>query len=365
MDNEFKEPRLELHYMINSADTPEKKEALRSYLVKRCNSTVYNLLVTRGFFAGNEADIAQMEEASKQRIEELKAAEATDPENENHVFDVKKMICEFYARSMDQARFKTVSKEIIELMPSLSLKMDIYLCQIRIAIILGERKAMADYIRLANDIFDTSCDWDRKNRFKIYLGLYNLIKADFKGAATLFSEGLASFDADELLRTDQLAMYLIFAASLSFSRGELSSKILENSEVRQFPEYLRIVDAYYNCEYGSYFKSMLQFIDIISADPIIGGFREHFCKEMKLRGYSQLLVSYQSVHLDRMAETFNIQVDHLEYDLCNFINEGRLNCIIDKVDGIVKIIENRKTDSLECALQKGDSILRNIKKTVN
>ncbi|KAI4290883.1 26S proteasome regulatory subunit N7 [Pancytospora philotis] len=364
MDTDFREPRLELYYMINEANTPEECERLRQYLVERCNIGVYRRMAERKLFPLDSGDLEQMEARAHREIKELEEQAEQDAENETRVFELKKQICEAYARAMNMEKFKPAVRSLTELEPSLSLKMDIFLCRIRIAVITNDRKGLSEQVHQAKEIFETSCDWDRKNRFKIYQGLYSLIKTDFHSAARFFTEGLASFDAGELFGLDRLVLYLVFSSLLTFSRGELCSKILENSEVRQFPAYLDLADAYYNCNYAVLLKSMLGFIDTISADPVIGIYREHFCKEMKLRSYSQLLISYQSMHLDRMAEAFEIQAEHLEHDLCNFINEGRLQCIIDKVNGIVNVAESQQTDNLELVIRRGSSILRNIKKTI-
>lgn len=365
MDIDFKEPSLKLHYMIHDARHGGDRERLRAYLLDKCNIVMYKQMVEKEVLPYNKDDLQKMAERWDETIAALEKEKDEDPENENHIFEVNRRVCEFYAQTMDLERLRNGIADIISSEPSLSLKMDIYLCKIRIAIILDDRNALIESINLATEIYESSCDWDRKNRFKVYLGLYSLIKTDFEKAANLFSEGLASFEATELLDPDHLILYLVFCALLSFPRTELNSKILENSEVRKYQGYTKLAECYYNCDYGNYFKCLLQFIDIFKNDAFIGPFKEHFCKELKIGGYSQLLLSYQSMHLDRMAGVFSVQVEHLEADLRNFINEDRLQCIMDRVDGIVKVVEMKKIDHLQSAVEKGDVILRNIKKNIN
>lgn len=365
MEIDFREPRLTLRFLIHAAATADATEPLRAYLVEKCNARVYKEMIEKQILPYSKEDLKAIAEKREERLHHFEEEKEQDLENESHVSEVNKKICEFYAQMMELEDFNKVAKEIMLSDPSLSLKMDIYLCKIRIAIIQNDRAVLVESIGLATEVFDSTCDWDRKNRFKVYLGLYSLLKADFRTAATLFSEALASFDAPELLGFDQMILYLVFSALLGFSRNEIKEKILENSEARKREECMRLPECYHSSEYGSFFQSILAFIDLFADDVFIGPFKEHFCREMKIKGYSQLLCSYRSVCLDKMAEVFKVEEEHLEEDLRNFINDGRLPCVIDKVDGIVEIVDVKNIDQLKSAAIKGDAVLRNIKKMIN
>ncbi|KAI5170522.1 26S proteasome regulatory subunit N7 [Pancytospora epiphaga] len=365
MDVNFKEPRLELHFMIQEARSNGEIERLRKYLVEKDCVNMYRRIAEDGIIPHCQADIDEMNQRISIRLERLQAAKKEDPENDGYVFDINKQICELYAQIIDMKDFNKGIGEILATEPSLSLQMDIQLCRMRIAIILNDRPNLVDSANEAKKIFENTCDWDRKNRCKVYLGIYNLIRAEFREAAMLFSEGVASFDAPELLDTSHLILYYTFSGLLTFTRSELKARILENSEVSRVQKYMRLPETYFGCDYESYFRSVLAFIEMFECDAIIGPFKEHFCKEMKVKGYGQLLLSYRSMYLDRMADTFNIQEEHLEEDLRNFINDGRLPCVIDKVAGIVKMLETKETTSMELTARKADNVLRNIKKSIH
>ena len=41
-------------------------------------------------------------------------------------------------------------------------------------------------------------DWERKNKLKVYEGIFKVSQADFEGAANLFLQGVATFAATEI-----------------------------------------------------------------------------------------------------------------------------------------------------------------------
>ncbi|EOB15483.1 26S proteasome regulatory subunit rpn7 [Nosema bombycis CQ1] len=84
---------------------------------------------------------------------------------------------------------------------------------------------------------------------------------------------------------------------------------------------------------------------------------------MKLKAYKQLLDSYQFISIANMAQLFGIEEGFLEEDLSTFIVEGRLNCKIDKINGIV-LVEEIKDNSLQEIINKGENLVRMIKKNV-
>lgn len=362
MEIDFREPSLYLHTLIHSRNS---REELREYLLSRLNLNIYKKCIDAGILDYSKQDLDHMNLEIQRRLDHFEAKKKEDLENEAFIFEVSKQLCEFYAQIFDMENFEALSAKLVEKDCSPSLKMDILMCKIRMSIILQNRTSLIINVEDAQAIFESSCDWDRKNRFKVYLGLFYLIKAEFFNAAAQFSECLASFDAKELLPFEKVILYLVFCSLLAFSRNELKSKIIDNSEVRKCKEFLLLPECLYNCQYSDFFRRLLEFIELTDDDLFLSQFREHFCKEMKIRGYRQLLLSYQSLHLIKMAQVFNVESGHIEEDLRNFINERKLPCIIDRVDGVVRMKEAKNDDELRASLKAGEEILRNIKKSIN
>lgn len=362
MEIDFKEPNLYLYKLLNSKG---HENELREYLKEKININIYTKAIEKGILEYNKDDLDIMKKLIEEKLKEFEEKKREDEDNEAFVFGIDKQICAFYAQIFDLDNFEACVKKLMDKDCSSSLKMDILMCKIRISIITENRTALISSFDEAENIFDTSCDWDQKNRFKIYLGLFSLMKADFEEAANQFSECLASFDTSELLSFDDLILYLVFSALLSFNRCDLKKMIIDNSEVRKCGNILSLAEALYDCRYQTILSELLKFVELTGNNLFLSHYQDHFCKSMKIKIYAQLLLSYQSLHLEKMAQIFDVTPNSIEEDLRNFINEGRLNCVIDRIDRVVKVREAREDDHLFQSLQKGEKLLRNIKKSID
>lgn len=66
---------------------------------------------------------------------------------------------------------------------------------------------------------------------------------------------------------------------------------------------------------------------------------------MRLVAYQQYLESYKSVTIENMAMAFGVSCDFIDKDLSTFIYNGKLNCKIDKVSGVIESNRpNRKAE---------------------
>ena len=52
--------------------------------------------------------------------------------------------------------------------------------------------------------------------------------------------------------------------------------------------------------------------------------------------YSQFLESYKSVTIKNMSKSFGVSVEFIDKEVSHFISIGKLNCKIDKVDGVIQ-----------------------------
>jgi 26S proteasome regulatory subunit N7 len=57
---------------------------------------------------------------------------------------------------------------------------------------------------------------------------------------------------------------------------------------------------------------------------------------MRLVAYRQYLESFKSVTIENMARAFGVTQEFLDSELSNFIYNGKINCKIDKVQGVIE-----------------------------
>ena len=68
-------------------------------------------------------------------------------------------------------------------------------------------------------------DWDRKNRLKIYEGLYALSTRNFTVAATNFFDTMATFTCSEAMSYHAFVKYAVFACMVAMDRGFVKEKV--------------------------------------------------------------------------------------------------------------------------------------------
>ena len=88
-----------------------------------------------------------------------------------------------------------------------------------------------------------------------------------------------------------------------------------------------------------------------------------FCREMRIKAYTQLLESYRSVQLSSMAAAFGVSTEFLDSELYKFVASGRLHCKVDKVGGIVETTRpDTKNAKYQAVIKQGDLLLNRIQK---
>lgn len=327
--------------------------------------TIYKNCIEKNILPYNKQDLMEMTRTNESTLKKLQEEKNKDPENENYIMSIDKKIAEYYAQIVDLKNCDPCMKALMKNDSSLSLQVDIYLCKIRLALILKNKKMLEENILAANDVCHRGCDWDRRNKFKTYDALFKMMRIKFSEAALLFCESLPSFDSEEVISYNDTVIYLIFTGLLSFDRVKLKAAILECSDVLEAKQdiAMELAISLYECQYDIYLRKLHNFIMLIEEDPFIGRFANYFCKEMKLRAYKQLLESYQCLSLQCMADTFKISEVYLEKDLSNYIVEKRIDCSIDKMSGVITMREPILSN-LANVVERGNMLIRTIKKNI-
>ena len=76
-------------------------------------------------------------------------------------------------------------------------------------------------------------DWDRRNRLKVYEGLYNLSIRKFKEAAKLFLDTVSTFTSYELMDYSTFVVYAVYVSMLTLPRNELREKVTPKRFLRK------------------------------------------------------------------------------------------------------------------------------------
>ncbi|KRX09446.1 hypothetical protein PPERSA_00725 [Pseudocohnilembus persalinus] len=246
-------------------------------------------------------------------------------------------------------------------------KMDVIFKILLIYVKLQDLDQIKIQIDRCNKLFEEGGDWERKNRLKVYEGIYFLMIRDFKSTSKLFLQTISTFNSPEIISYNKLVYYTVLTSLISLPRSEIKEKIVHSPEVlsaiRDIENLKDFLDSFYKCDYKKFFQVFASIISDLPNDLYLAPHRKYFTREMRVVIYSQFLESYKTVELQSMANAFGVSVSFIDKELSELIAAKRLNCKIDKVSGIV---EGERIDErnrlYKTAIRDGDFLLNKIQK---
>ena len=226
----------------------------------------------------------------------------------------------------------------------------------------------------AKTLVESGGDWDRRNRLKAYQGLHLLTTRSYNLAAPLLLDSLSTFTSYELCSYSSLVVYSVLAGSVSLKRVDFKTKVVDAPEIRailgdgeeklsalsgaaaagpgagdeemkdassaiptpaptavnltalgssaapqeletpvDFKPLAGLIRSLYEGNYQSFFLALAAVEEnFLSQDRYLYEHKGWFVREMRLRGYQQLLQSYRVVGLGSMAHDFGVSVDFLD-----------------------------------------------------
>lgn len=251
-------------------------------------------------------------------------------------------------------------------------------------IFFGDRVLVKKNIERAKALVESGGDWDRRNRLKAYQGLHLLTVRSYNIAAPLLLDSLSTFTSYELCSYSSLVVYSVLAGSISLKRVDFKAKVVDAPEIRailgdgedkiaalsgaissgpgagdeemndvtsatpvpaatavnltalgsssgtveaepevDFTSLAGLVKSLYVGNYQAFFLALAAVEEnFLSLDRYLYEHRGWFVREMRLRGYQQLLQSYRVVGLGSMAKDFGISVDFLDRYVLNSYNQS-------------------------------------------
>lgn len=266
-------------------------------------------------------------------------------------------------------------EDVFEKTGILGTKIDLVLAIIRIGLFFGDKVLVKKSVERASTLVESGGDWDRRNRLKAYSGLHYLTVRNYNQAAPLLLDSLSTFTSYELCSYSALVIYAVLAGSVSLKRVDFKSKVVDAPEIRailgdgedklsaitgalssgpaagdeemadgqatsssatpsapvnlttlgqsgygaeseaqiDFSPLSNLVNSLYQGNYSSFFVALAAVEEkFLSSDRYLYEHRRWYVREMRLRGYQQLLQSYRVVGLQSMANDFGVSVDFLD-----------------------------------------------------
>ncbi|CAH3151120.1 unnamed protein product, partial [Porites lobata] len=194
----------------------------------------------------------------KKLHETLKDAEENLGETE--MTDALYAKAEYLCQIGDKEKALTVFRFAYEKAVALGYKLDIIFYQIRIGLFYLDNDLITGNIDKAKTPMEEGGDWDRRNRLKVYQGIYFLSIRDFKSAANNFLDSISAFTSYELMDYKTFVTYTVLASMIALERVDLRQKVVNGAEILEVLHQLPVVNQFltslYNCHYADFFVAL-------------------------------------------------------------------------------------------------------------
>jgi 26S proteasome regulatory subunit N7 len=364
---------LQHHASPNSTLTEVEASAAKTQLleaVKQGDMAPFYRILCKEFKwpvdAALEASMAKQNETELAQLDE-RLTDAEQNLGDIEVLEALLAKARMFSRVGDKEKALEAFKVAGEKPQSINQKILVALHIIRIGLFFSDLELVEKNIKKATALIDEGGDWDRRNRLKVYEGCYLLMARDFKKAAKLFQESVATFTATELMPYNTMVFYCGITCVLSMSRVDLKKKIVDSPEIlaviKEIPCLTEFLNGLYDCDYKRFFTAMVDIQPYILRDKYLSAHSRYLYRELRVLAYAQFLEAYRSVTIASMAHAFGVSVEFLDTELARFIAAGRLNAKIDKVAGVIETNRpDAKNAQYQDAIKKGDLLLNRIQK---
>ena len=301
------------------------------------------------------SDLEKKMEEDVDGIEELDKA--------TYIFEIGKIYKE--QKMMPEAIEKF--KETISKTQSFNTKVDALFAICHIGLLEKDLDILKEYLQKIKDLLKEGGDWEKKNRLKVYEGLYLIFIRNFKKAGKNFLEALMTFTSYELFDFKTFVFYTAVINIISVDRKTLKEKIIDNSDVlsciNDIPHLQKFLNTFYDGQYAEFFKELYYIIQVIKKDFYLSKHYNYYINEIRVKVYSQFLQSYKTVTMENMATVFGVSINFIDRELSNFISQGRINAKIDKVSGIIECNHNEQNiDLYQATIRDSDILISKIHK---
>jgi 26S proteasome regulatory subunit N7 len=319
--------------------------------------------------APDEALKAQLKKANEEELAKIEAKieDATQNLGDMEVRDALLEKAHFFNRIGDKEAALEAYKVTFEKTVGVGGKLDNILTCIRVAFFFDDKELVKKEIERAKLELAKGGDWERRNKLKVYEGMYLMTTREWKQSATLFLNVMPTFTATEMVEFKDFVFYAVVMSMTSLDRKTIREQLISSPEVlsviKETPCLQEFMESYFNSQYQVFTKNFVPIIDSLTKDRYLKPHVRRFNRIMRLNAYRQFLASYRSVTLEAMASEFGVSPAFIDSELASFISSGKLSCKIDKVGGVIESNEKDNRSSMYVEIIKqGDLLLNRMQK---
>ncbi|KAI3864035.1 hypothetical protein MKW98_031627 [Papaver atlanticum] len=357
------------HSDVSDIDKVRIREEVLDAVKSDDMAPLYETLVSTNVL---DMDSKLLESMRAKNAEELKkidekVADAEENLGESEVREAHLARSLFFIRIGDKEKAFEQLKVTESKTVAVGQKMDLVFYTLQMGFFSMDFDLISRSIDKAKNLFDEGGDWERKNRLKVYEGLFCMSTRNFKKAADLFLDSISTFTTYELLSYDTFIFYTVLTSIISLDRVSLKQKVVDAPEILtvlgKIPHLSEFMNSLYDCQYKSFFIAFAGLTEQIKLDRYLHPHFRYYMREVRTVVYSQFLESYKSVTMEAMATAFGVTVEFIDLELSRFIAAGKLHCKIDKVAGVLETNRPDAKNALyQATIKQGDFLLNRIQK---
>lgn len=319
----------------------------------------------------DDSTYQQLKKTNDEKIAEFEARykKCEEEEGDMELLTVLREKAEYFALICDNKSAKEAYKVVYDKTATAS-KIDVLFGQLRLSLFFNENSRTATLLDECAALIEKGGDWDRRNRYKAYRGIYELSIRHFSAASDVLLDTISTFTSTELCSYASIIRYAIIAGLISLPRTSIKDKIIDAPEVlsmrSEMEELESCVNSLYLSDYKSFFIALAGVQQVLLEDRYLCAHTHYYIRELRIKAYAQLLQSYSSLSIESMSKSFGVSIEWLDKDLAKFIRLGRLNAVIDRVNGVVESRKaNGRSGMYESVIGEGDKLLNKLQKYQN
>lgn len=357
------------HPDVNDLDKVRLREEVLESVVSNDMVPLYENLVANGVLTVDQNVLDAMRAKIADELKKLdeKIADAEENLGESEVREAHLAKSLFYIRIGDKEKALEQLKVTEGKTVAVGQKMDLVFYTLQMGFFDLDFDLISKSIDKAKKLFEEGGDWERKNRLKVYEGLFCMSTRNFKKAADLFLDSISTFTTYEIFPYDTFIFYTVLTSIITLDRVSSKQKVVDAPEILtvigKIPYLSEFMNSLYECQYKSFFSAFAGLAEHIKLDRYLQPHFRYFMREVRIVVYSQFLESYKSVTIEAMAKAFGVSEDFIDLELSRFIAAGKLHCKIDKVAGVLETNRPDAKNALyQATIKQGDFLLNRIQK---
>ena len=164
----------------------------------------------------------------------------------------------------DYPEEEKIFREAYEKSGGASKKMEILFEILLMNIEKFDIEAIKKDVTVCKKLVDEGADWDKKNKLKIFEGVYCMLIRDLKRAAELFISSVATFTCLELMDYKDFVFYTVVTAMVTQERKVIRKEVVHSPDIlaviRDVPFLRQYLESFYNCDYKTFFEAFIEII---------------------------------------------------------------------------------------------------------